>query len=82
MRMVIERKALQWEECWQRNSTRRPSSKHNTSHAQLEEVVKPTYHSAYVFQVGWQPMLPEQAAGKADGKGQPDLVKALLGSRQ
>ena len=25
---------------------------------------------------------PEEAAGEADGKEQPDLVKALLGSRQ
>ena len=25
---------------------------------------------------------PEDAAGEADGKEQPDLVKALLGSRQ
>lgn len=32
----------------------------------------------------WQTLTepPEEAAGKADGKEQPDLVKALLGSRQ
>lgn len=32
----------------------------------------------------WQALTepPEEAAGEADGKEQPDLVKALLGSRQ
>ena len=52
---------------------------------QLEEVVEaeePTRHSTCVLQVGWQSKPPEEATGETDGKEQPDLVKALLGSRQ
>ena len=61
------------------------AEQHDPDHVQLEEVVEaeePTRHSTCMLQVGWQSEPPEEAAAKTDGKEQPDLVKALLGSRQ